>query len=236
MTTTAPVAPTTTTLTLVRHGQTHLNARRIMQGSCDSPLTRTGRAGVLVTAQHLSTHDFDAAYSSPQGRAVMTAVEIVRHHADLPLRSVQGLREFSFGAYERRPERELDEVEPWAELIPRVLSGQHPGLPGGGESGEAFMDRVRTTFSEIVDAHPGEHVLVVGHGLTLGAYLATIDPVGLVPLPNASVSTVEVVREPGTDVTISRILSVAVDVAGHGSLSARPAPAVVGVREAERVA
>lgn len=226
--TTTQVAPTTTTLTLVRHGQTHLNARRVMQGSCDSPLTRTGRAGVLVTAQHLSTQTFDAAYSSPQGRAVMTAVEIVRHHDELPLRSVEGLREFSFGRYERRPERELDEVEPWASFIPRVLSGEHPGLPGG-ESGESFMGRVRATFAQIVDAHPDEHVLVVGHGLTLGAYLATIDPTGLVPLPNASVSTVEVVRERGVDVSISRILSVAVDVAGHGSLSARPAPGPVEV-------
>ncbi|GMA33267.1 histidine phosphatase family protein [Litorihabitans aurantiacus] len=146
--------PTTTTLTLVRHGQTHLNARRVMQGACDSPLTRTGRAGVLVTAQHLSTQAFDAAYSSPQGRAVMTAVEIVRHHDELPLRSVAGLREFSFGRYERRPERELDEIEPWAVFVPRVLAGEHPGLPGG-ESGADFMDRVRTTFARIVEAHPG---------------------------------------------------------------------------------
>lgn len=221
----------TTTLTLVRHGQTHLNARRLMQGACDSPLTRTGRAGVMVTAQHLSSQSFDAAYTSPQGRAVHTAVEIVRHHDDLPLRSVSGLREFSFGRFERRPERELDEIEPWAQLVPRVLSGQHPGLPGG-ESGQEFMDRVRSTFSEIVAAHPGENVLVVGHGLTLGAYLATIDPTGLVPLPNASVSVVEVTREPAVDVTISRILSVAQDVAGHGSLSARPAPAQIPVSAA----
>lgn len=213
----------TTMLTLVRHGQTHFNARRVLQGACDSPLTRTGRAGVLVTAQHLSTHDFDAAYTSPQGRAVMTAVELVRRHADLSLRSVQGLREFSFGSFERRPERELDEVEPWSSLVPRILAGEHPGLPGG-ESGADFMARVRETFAEIVAAHPGERVLVVGHGLTLGAYLATIDPVGLVPLPNASVSTVEVTREPGVDGTISRILSAAVDVAGHGHVAARPAP------------
>lgn len=212
----------TTTLTLVRHGQTHLNALRMLQGSCDSPLTPAGHAGVLVTAQHLSTSTFDAAYTSPQGRAVTTAEELLRHHPGLSLRPDTDLREFTFGAYERRPEHELDAVQPWPELIAAVLGGTHPGLPGG-ESGARFMGRVRAVFDRILAAHPGQRVLVVGHGLTLGAYLAQIDPAGLVALPNASVSTVEVTGG------VPRILSAGVDVAGHGSVAARPAPAPVSV-------
>lgn len=217
----------TLTLTLVRHGQTVLNARRLLQGACDSPLTRTGRAGVRVTAQHLSRHDFDAAYSSPQGRAVLTAIEILRRHPGLTLDVDEDLRELSFGAFERRPEHELDAVVPWSVLVPAVLAGTHPGV-GGGESGAEFMARVRAVLGRLVAAHedaaaPGaafdRHVLVVGHGLTLGAMLATIDPSGLVALPNASVSTVEV-----TD-GVARVVSAGVDVAGHGALAARPAPA-----------
>lgn len=217
----------TLTITLVRHGQTYLNARRYLQGSCDSHLTRTGRAGVRVTAQHLARHDFAAAYSSPQGRAVLTAMELLRQHPDLPLTVDPDLRELSFGSYERRPESHLDAVEPWAELVPRMLAGTHPGV-GGGEAGKDFMARVRAVFARVVAAHddasrPGavldRHVLVVGHGLTLGAWLATLDPSGLVALPNASVSTVEV-----TD-GVPRVLAVGVDVAGHGHVAARPAPA-----------
>lgn len=220
----------TLTLTLVRHGQTVLNSRRHLQGACDSPLTRTGRAGVRVTAQHLSRHDFAAAYSSPQGRAVLTAIEILRHHPELTLTVDEDLRELSFGTFERRPERELDAVVPWSTLVPAVLAGTHPGI-GGGEPGAEFMVRVRAVLGRIVAAHddaagPGadrdEHVLVVGHGLTLGAMLATIDPVGLVALPNASVSTVEVSGG------VARVVAAGIDVAGHGevavSLSA-PAPA-----------
>ncbi|MBD8078632.1 histidine phosphatase family protein [Cellulosimicrobium arenosum] len=217
----------TLTITLVRHGQTYLNARRHMQGSCDSPLTRTGRAGVRVTAQHLARHDFEAAYSSPQGRAVLTAMEILRHHPDLPLTVDKDLRELSFGSFERRPESQLDAVEPWAELVPRVLSGTHPGI-GGGEPGAAFMSRVREVFARVLAAHddawhPGattdRHVLVVGHGLTLGAWLATLDPSRVRALPNASVSTVEV-RD-----GVTHLVSAGVDVAGHGSVAARSAPA-----------
>ena len=217
----------TLTMTLVRHGQTYLNARRHLQGSCDSPLTRSGRAGVRVTAQHLARHDFGAAYSSPQGRAVLTAMEILRHHLDLPLTVDHDLRELSFGSFERRPESQLDAIEPWAELVPRFLAGTHPGV-GGGESGHDFMTRVRDVFTRVVAAHDGasrpgatqdEHVLVVGHGLALGAWLATLAPSGLVALPNASVSTVEV-----TD-GVPRVVAVGVDVAGHGHVAARPASA-----------
>lgn len=60
-------------------------------------------------------------------------------------------------------------------------------------------------------------MLVVGHGLTLGAMLATIDPAGLVALPNASVSTVEV-----TD-GVARVVAAGIDVAGHRAVAARPA-------------
>lgn len=83
------------------------------------------------------------------------------------------------------------------------------------------MGRVKAVFDRILRDHEGQQVLVVGHGLTLGAYLALIDPVGLVALPNASVSTVEVRDGSAT------IVSVGVDVAGHGNVAARPAAAPV---------
>jgi probable phosphoglycerate mutase len=206
----------TLTLMLVRHGQTHLNARRMLQGSCDSPPTRTGLAGVRVTAQHLATTPFDAAYSSPQGRAVATAVEICRHHQELDrLRTDLDLRELSFGVWERRPEHELEAHQPWSSLVPAILDGTHPGLDGG-ESGAQFMDRIGAAFARIIAAHPEGRVLVVGHGLALGAWLASIDPGSAAALPNASVSTVVV------DADGPRVVEVGRDVAGHGPVATRP--------------
>ncbi|QAY69614.1 histidine phosphatase family protein [Xylanimonas protaetiae] len=216
----------TLTLTLVRHGQTHFNARQILQGSSNSPLTKTGREGVRTTARHLAASDFAAAYSSPSGRAVTTAVEILHHHERLPLRVDADLREYDFGTFERRPERELEAHQPWAELVPAVLAGRHPGLPHG-ESGAAYMARVAAAFARIVAAHDdpsagsgrGPEVLVVGHGLTLGAYLWTVRPGPLVPLPNASVSTVRIADGR------AEVVEAGLDIAGHGHLAARPAPA-----------
>ena len=205
----------TLTITLVRHGRTHFNARRILQGRCDSPLTRDGRTGVRRTAQHLAATPFTAAWSSPSGRAVATAVELLRPHADVLLRTDRGLLEFAFGDFEQRPESALEEFVSWPELVTEVLAGRHPGLPGG-ESAAEFMTRTRDVFARIAAQHDDGHVLVVGHGLALGAYLATVDEAGLVPLPNASVSTVEVGRD-GT----TRITSIAVDVADQGHIAAR---------------
>lgn len=205
----------TLTITLVRHGRTHFNARRILQGRCDSPLTRDGRAGVRTTAHHLAATPFTAAWSSTSGRAVATAVELLRPHADIPLRTDPGLLEFAFGDFEGKPESSLEELVSWSELVTEVLAGRHPGLPGGEPAAE-FMARTRDVFARIAAQHDGGHVLVVGHGLALSAYLATVDETALVPLPNASVSTVEV----GHDGT-SRITSIAVDVADQGHVAAR---------------
>ncbi len=208
----------TLTLTLVRHGQTHFNQRQLLQGSCDSPLTRPGRDGVRATARHLADVPFEAAYSSPSGRAVTTAVELLRHHPTVRLRTDPDLREYDFGTFERRPERELEEIAPWREIVPEILAGRYPGLPRGEHAAD-FMTRVRRAFTTIAERHPAGQVLVVGHGLALGAWLATLDPAGLVALPNASVSTVAL--EPDGS---ARLLAVGVDVAGHGALAARPVP------------
>ena len=211
----------TLTLTLVRHGQTHFNQRQLLQGSCDSPLTRPGRDGVRVTAHHLADVPFVAAYSSPSGRAVATAVELLRHHPNLRLTTDPDLREYDFGTFERRPERELEEIAPWTQIVPEILAGRYPGLPRGEHSAD-FMARVQRAFTTIAARHEDGEVLVVGHGLALGAWLSTLNPGALVALPNASVTTVAI--EPGGT---GRVLAIGVDLAGHGSVAARPVPSAV---------
>jgi probable phosphoglycerate mutase len=66
--------------------------------------------------------------------------------------------------------------------------------------------------------------LVVSHGLTLRAYLTMIDPRPTLPLPNASITTVEVHPDGRRD-----MFMVALDPAGQGvpdTVGASPAPAL----------
>lgn len=198
------------TLTLVRHGRTVYNTEGLLQGWCDSPLTASGLEGVRVTAEHLSDRTFVAAYASPLGRTVATAGEILVHHPDVALVTDPDLREYGFGDYEATPETDLwSRIDPF-EMFPAVLDGTFPGLPGGEDS-PSYLRRVRSAFDRIEQAHPDGEVLVVSHGVTLLAYLTSIVSGPIVPLANASVSTVQV-HPDGT----REVVSFGLDVAGQG--------------------
>jgi 2,3-bisphosphoglycerate-dependent phosphoglycerate mutase len=180
------------TLSLVRHGQTEYNAAGRLQGWCDSPLTPGGLAGVRTTAAHLAPQPIAAVYVSPSGRAQATARELVAHHPAARVIIDPDLREFGFGDFEARLESELYAQFDPEPLFASVLHGTFPGLPGG-ERGSDFLARVGAAFARIEAAHPTGHVLVVSHGLTLRAYLTMIDGARpMRPLPNASISTVQV--------------------------------------------
>ena len=208
------------TLSLVRHGQTHYNVQHRLQGWCDSALTPQGLAGVRTTATFLSGRPFTAAYVSPSGRAQATAREILANHPSAPLFTDPDLREFGFGDLEAHPESELLERCDPETMFADVLHGTFAGIPGG-ETGPDFLDRVGSAFTRIEATHRGGHVLVVSHGLTLRAYLTTIDSRPTMPLPNASISTVEVHPDGHRRVTMGGL-----DRAGHG------APVVIGASRA----
>ncbi|QTE30382.1 histidine phosphatase family protein [Pengzhenrongella sicca] len=180
------------TLYLVRHGRTRHNEAGLLQGWCDSPLTDDGVAGVAATGRHLRAVPFTAAYASPSPRAVTTAARLLEHHPLIELATNPGLREFSFGDFEARPEIELYAAVDPLEMFRDVFRGTFAGLPGG-EPGGVYLDRVSSAFAAIEAAHAGGGpVLVVSHGVTLLAYLATIGVPTVRPLANASVTTVDI--------------------------------------------
>jgi len=204
------------TLSLVRHGQTEYNAQERLQGWCDSPLTPRGLAGARTTAIFLSGHTFVAAYVSPSGRAQATAREILAYHPSTSRITDPDLREFGFGDLEARPESELLARYDPETMFTDVLHGRFTGIPGG-ETGPEFLARVGSAFTRIEESHEDGQVLVVSHGLTLRAYLTMIDSRPTLPLPNASISTVEVHPDGQRRMTM-----VALDPAG------RAGPDVIG--------
>ena len=58
---------------VTRHGQTELNAKKLMQGRSDNPLNDTGREQARAAREKIGNIKFDALYSSPLSRAVETA-------------------------------------------------------------------------------------------------------------------------------------------------------------------
>lgn len=94
-------------LYLVRHGQTELNVKNILQGWHDSPLTARGREQALATRVAFEDRGvtFDHAYSSPLGRARCTAELIVGEGRSIEL--VDELREWHLGSLEGTSNREM---------------------------------------------------------------------------------------------------------------------------------
>ncbi|MCZ4495864.1 MAG: phosphoglycerate mutase, partial [Thermoleophilia bacterium] len=67
---------TTTTIHLVRHGQTILNREVRFRCRRDVPLNRIGRQESIAAGSSLDGADLEAVYSSPLGRALEVGTAI----------------------------------------------------------------------------------------------------------------------------------------------------------------
>ena len=66
---------------IIRHGETSLNAKGLMQGWIDEPLNDNGRLLATITGQGMQGIKFDFCISSPLIRAVETAEIILRENS-----------------------------------------------------------------------------------------------------------------------------------------------------------
>jgi probable phosphoglycerate mutase len=152
-----------TTLLLTRHGETDWNAQRRWQGHSDPPLNERGREQARELAATLD--GVDVIYASDLARARETA-EILGRRLGLAVRLDPRLRERSFGAWEGKTWDELEER--FAEALDRWRAGETHG-PDDAEPYQDFSRRVESFLEDILARHPGEMVLVVGHGGSIRA-------------------------------------------------------------------
>jgi len=153
-----------TTLTLVRHGETDWNARRLIQGSTDIPLNDTGRAQAREAAARLRerlTSDAPIVVASSDLSRARETAEIIAAElgVDAP-RAYRSLRERSYGDAEGVSDVEFFErwgpwqqavvsgAEAWADVRVRALAGLR----------EAIRDARHATFP----AAPA--LVIVSHG------------------------------------------------------------------------
>lgn len=170
----------TTTLYLIRHGETDYNLQRIVQGRrINSNLNATGRAQAQALGRRLAGIPLDAIYSSTLRRAEETASYIATSHPGVPLHRLVDLEEMSWG---------ILEGEPVSSRIEGALHEMHQRWKRGDfrtrvEGGESILDvqaRGLRAIHHIVEQHAGQTVAVVTHGRFLRVLLATVlDEFGL---------------------------------------------------------
>lgn len=147
----------TTSLLLLRHGESTWNADRRWQGRSDAPLSELGAAQARAAATVLAADGpFDAVVTSTLQRARRTG-ELIADGAAIVLGdAVTDLQERSAG--------------PWEGMTRVEIEAQYPGYldagtrPEGYEPDEAVVTRALSALVELVDANPGRRLVVVSHG------------------------------------------------------------------------
>ncbi|MDX1434196.1 MAG: histidine phosphatase family protein [Gammaproteobacteria bacterium] len=139
---------------LIRHGETALNAARIVQLP-DTPLNERGKLQAGRLARRLADYDLAGIVSSDYARARMTA-EAISAGCGLPITFRESLRERNFGDVRGKRHTELEYDLFALDFHPR-----------GGESWEQFHARVARAWEDVLEIAEGIEgdLAVVTHAL-----------------------------------------------------------------------
>ncbi len=145
---------------LVRHGETEENAAGIIQGHLPGRLSARGREQVERLAARLAREPIDAAYSSDLARARDTTEAIMRRHPGVRVTWCPDLRERFLGRYQGCSGSDLDRS--------RLTDAEEV------EKDEQMLERARRVLRLVREKHPGQTVLLSGHGGINYAIVAAI--------------------------------------------------------------
>jgi len=152
---------TTTTICLVRHGETDWNLNRRYQGWEDIPLNEAGLGQARVVAQTIAGEEWDAIVTSPLSRARQTAEAIAAALGIDEIMEDPDLRERGYGEAEGLTLQER--LAKWSD-------DTWPGL----EPWEVMQARAMAALARVAARHAGQRVLVVCHGGLINAVLAEV--------------------------------------------------------------
>ena len=180
-----------TELLLVRHGETDWNRERRFQGHADQPLNDAGREQARELGESLAGERIDAIYTSDLQRARETA-EILAERFRSEVVALRELREIDVGDWQGLTWPEIEQRHP--DGVARWHRDGH-----GWDGGETYVqlgDRIVAALRGIAERHPGQRILVVGHGGTVRATRAFVEgvPVAESRRRNAPIGNCEVFR------------------------------------------
>ena len=181
---------------------------RRFAGSRDIPLTEVGREQCAAVARALAGAAVAGVYASPLERARVSAEVIAKPHG-LPVRIVPAFSEMTFGSWEglTRDEARARDPEAWAQwrTTPHLLR------LAGGETIPEVAARVTAGIEGLQQAHDGQTVVLVSHGvvarvIVLGALGLGLERLWTLDAAPAGITEIE--YEPGW-ATVHRMNTVA---------------------------
>lgn len=149
-----------TTILLVRHGETDWNREKIFRGVYDVPLNDNGRHQARLAAEALRSHEIDAGYTSPLSRAAETASIVLESHG-ITAESHEGLLDFNYGDWTGKPDSEV--ASHWPEEHAAWNAHPHETHIPGGDTLKDVFDRAFVAMEEIAERHGGQTVALFAH-------------------------------------------------------------------------
>lgn len=165
----------------LRHGESTFNVERRCQGSCDEPeLTARGRETACLSGERLSSKGIEAVISSPLRRASETAERLVKairaQDRKITFETDARLREIELYGWEGLPLEEIPRRFPEQYRDWRLRPGEfRMELPNNEilYPVRGLYDRVRLFWNYLLTAYTGKSIMLVSHGGTIRALIAT---------------------------------------------------------------
>ena len=154
---------------LCRHGQTHWNQHKILQGQLNSPLTELGEQQAESLGQRAQQWNIGKVASSSLGRAVQTATICARQlkvtQSEYPL-----LAERHFGDWQGQPATGLTEYQQFREIRYEQPDTRPPGR---GESTNMVIERLTAGLTALAEQESARRILIISHGDALACLAGT---------------------------------------------------------------
>ncbi len=182
-----------TTIYLIRHGETDWNRDSIFRGRVDVPLNNNGLKQAEAAGKGLDDVEFDAVYSSPLSRALQTA-EAVAATCGLEVNMNEDFSDIDYGKWQGMT---LSEVKAnYPKEYKRWQSEPHKAAIPDGERLSEIHDRAWGALREVVRSHPDQTIAVAAHRvinkvLVLGALGLPLKDFWRIRQDNCSVNVFE---------------------------------------------
>lgn len=146
---------------LTRHGHVEGIKPERFRGQADLELTALGIAQAEAVAERIARIWKPViVYTSPMRRSIVTAKHIARS-CKIPFQKLYQLNDIDYGAWQGRSHDEVRIAQP--ELLSAWYSGPQFVRFPGGDSLQDLIARTADALRLILDRHPKDTVVAVGH-------------------------------------------------------------------------
>ena len=160
------------TIYIIRHGQTDLNFRGVVQGrGMDTDLNDLGRSQAEAFYQYYKNVPFDHIYTSTLKRTHQTVRNF--KEKDIPWTQLSGLDEIGWGIYEGVESSDAVKLA-FADMLGSWVSGRLAQKFENGESPEDVKLRQLEAFEHILQNELASNILVCMHGRAMRILLCVL--------------------------------------------------------------